>query len=63
MINGISIQRLAHVEVNHYNYCVYVSICPETASIHIFKYNASRCLYEVFTTQREAQQFIEQPLL
>ncbi len=63
MIRGISIQMLAHVEVSNYNYCVHVSICRETRTIHIFKYNEDRCDYDIFFCQDSAQQFIQQPLL
>jgi hypothetical protein len=56
-------QMLAHVEVTNYNYRVQVSICRETNSIHIFKYNDLHCDYDVFYTQESAQRFIEQPLL
>lgn len=55
-------QNLAHVSVNDYGYCVHVSVCCETASIHIFKYNSERCEYDVFTDQLAAQLWLEQPL-
>lgn len=63
MIHGISMQMLAHVAVSNYNYSVHVSVCKETHTIHIFKYNAERCDYDVFFTQDSAQQFIQQPLV
>lgn len=59
MIDGINpMLPIAHVHVRDRDYNCYISVCTTTHNIHVFKYNSSRCEYEVFDSQEEAQRYL-----
>ena len=63
MIDGINAMLpIAHVRVGDRDYNCYISICSITRNIHVFKYNELHCKYDVFTSQAEAQKWINKDL-
>jgi len=54
----MTMTTLAHVQVSGHEFNIHISICVETRSIHIFKYNAQRCYYDIFDNQEDACDYI-----
>ena len=52
---------LAQLESSQ-GYYIHISMCLTTRNIHIFKYDAQRCDYEVFDDQETAGEFINRSL-
>jgi len=57
-----TIQPLAHVAVTGSDYNIYLSVCLNTHTLHIFKYNDVCCEYEQFDNQEDACVYIARPL-
>ena len=55
--------QIAHVHLVDRDYNAYISLCPTTNNIHVFKYNDCICEYDVFPTKMEAQIWINQNLV
>lgn len=63
MIDGINAMvPIAHVRVGDRDYNAYISYCSISDNIHVFKYNDTRCEYDVFPTKMEAQIWINKNL-
>ncbi len=60
----MTFRTVAHTYVRDRDYTVYISICIQTAQLHIFKYNESlySCEYEVCANPQDAQKYLEKRL-
>jgi hypothetical protein len=54
----MTMTTLAHVQVTGQQFNIHISVCDESHTIHIFKYNAQKCYYDIFDNQEDACDFI-----
>jgi hypothetical protein len=54
----MTMTTLAHVQVEGAKFNIHISVCDETRAIHIFKYDAQRCCYDIFYDQDSACEYI-----
>ena len=53
---------VAHIAVKDRDYNVHISLNTVTHQMHVFKYNDTRCLYEILDNQTAVQEFLDLPL-
>lgn len=57
-----NIQPVIHIQVRDCDFNLYISYHIETNSIHMFKYNGTRCDYEIFDNQYDAKEWVQKPI-
>ena len=57
-----NIQPVIHIRVSDCDFNLYISYVVSTGNIHMFKYNGTRCDYEVFDNEHDAKAWVQKPI-